>query len=98
MSAAQWPALVTLIPLAEPIVRMACFNLALERITIGSACDITSVGTQSRVARAAFPRRCAYEYRRGVPLDPQARHQRRYHHVSEKHMKRYLAEFDFRYN
>jgi transposase-like protein len=31
-------------------------------------------------------------------LDPKTRHLWRVHYVSEAHLKRYLAEFDFRYN
>jgi transposase-like protein len=40
----------------------------------------------------------AHEHHRGLFLDPEARDYRHVPNVSAEHLKRYLAEFDFRYN
>jgi transposase-like protein len=40
----------------------------------------------------------AHKYRGGILFDLQTRYLWRLHHVSQEHLKRYLCEFDFRYN
>jgi hypothetical protein len=39
-----------------------------------------------------------YQYGRGLLFDIQTRNEGYYQHCSEKHLHRYLAEFDFRYS
>ena len=49
-------------------------------------------------ARGIRSRRRAREHGRRLFLDLQARHEGVYQHCDERHLHRYLCEFDFRYS